>query len=552
MYIRELELKHFGKFTDQRIELEPGINLIYGENESGKTTIHTFIRAMLFGLSRQRGRAAQSDLYKNCEPWENPAYYAGVIRFVSGGKLFRLSRSFSRTERRAELVCETDGEELSLEHGDLDMLLNGLTENRFLHTISIAQLKSGTEEGLADELRNYMANYEETGDSRLDVSDTIRYLKEIRRDLNRKNKEIQTQLEQRREQTRMKKELMEQELAELEQKAADLERQISSFPRKGPSSLEEQGVPAPKRADRSAAQNAIRQKETSKQRVSRRIGYSLLAVLAACAAAFLLPDLWEKAIAIFLISGMTTLFLYLDIKKRRAKPAAPKIEVEPIHPPENSQSDSRELGEANLRYYRQRLSEEIRERKLQIEAIDTAELPDTELDKERTSIQTKTEAVDLAASTLYQLSGEMHQGVGEQIEQSVSRILSQLTQGRYTRVRLDAQLRLRIHTPDRILSPQELSRGTLDQIYFSFRMAAAQLFFRGEPMPCLYDETFALYDTPRLKAALTWLSQTPGQHLIFTCHKREEQLLKELQIPHHKITLPPSLLPPSSIHTFSQ
>ena len=52
MQINELLLKNFGKFHDRQIDLEEGINLIHGENESGKSTIHTFIRGMLFGIER--------------------------------------------------------------------------------------------------------------------------------------------------------------------------------------------------------------------------------------------------------------------------------------------------------------------------------------------------------------------------------------------------------------------------------------------------------------------------------------------------------------------
>ena len=42
MKITELILKNFGKFTNKQILLADGINIIYGENESGKTTLHTF------------------------------------------------------------------------------------------------------------------------------------------------------------------------------------------------------------------------------------------------------------------------------------------------------------------------------------------------------------------------------------------------------------------------------------------------------------------------------------------------------------------------------
>ena len=50
MKITELILKNFGKFTNKQILLTDGINIIYGENESGKTTLHTFLNGMLFGM----------------------------------------------------------------------------------------------------------------------------------------------------------------------------------------------------------------------------------------------------------------------------------------------------------------------------------------------------------------------------------------------------------------------------------------------------------------------------------------------------------------------
>ena len=86
MKILEVLLVHFGKFQNKRIRLEDGINIIYGENESGKSTIHTFIRGMLFGMERKRGRGSAYDAYSIYEPWDGPGQYAGVLRFESGGK----------------------------------------------------------------------------------------------------------------------------------------------------------------------------------------------------------------------------------------------------------------------------------------------------------------------------------------------------------------------------------------------------------------------------------------------------------------------------------
>ena len=49
----------FWKMQNRTLEFSDGIQLISGENESGKSTVHTFIRSMLFGMTRGRGRAAK-------------------------------------------------------------------------------------------------------------------------------------------------------------------------------------------------------------------------------------------------------------------------------------------------------------------------------------------------------------------------------------------------------------------------------------------------------------------------------------------------------------
>lgn len=78
MVIRRLKIKNFGKIRDKNMELSPGINVLYGENESGKTTTHTFIRSMFYGVRRLRGKASQNDTYTKYEPWENPAEFFGL------------------------------------------------------------------------------------------------------------------------------------------------------------------------------------------------------------------------------------------------------------------------------------------------------------------------------------------------------------------------------------------------------------------------------------------------------------------------------------------
>ena len=52
MVIRELYVKNFGKLSEKHFYFRDGVQVISGENEFGKTTLHAFVKAMLFGLER--------------------------------------------------------------------------------------------------------------------------------------------------------------------------------------------------------------------------------------------------------------------------------------------------------------------------------------------------------------------------------------------------------------------------------------------------------------------------------------------------------------------
>ena len=206
MQINELLLKNFGKFHDRQIDLDEGINLIHGENESGKSTIHTFIRGMLFGIERGRGRAAQNDTFSIYEPWENPNYYSGILKFKSGEKHFRIERNFDKYSKKAELICEEDGEVLSVEDGDLEMLLGEMDAERYDNTVSMSQRNAQMGESIVAELKNYATNYYTSGNGEIDLAGALEQLRGRKKIL---ENEIRMEMAQKQQ----KREKLEQEVS---------------------------------------------------------------------------------------------------------------------------------------------------------------------------------------------------------------------------------------------------------------------------------------------------------------------------------------------------
>ena len=83
----------FGKLERAELELQPGLNVIYAPNESGKSTWCSFIRNMLYGINtRDRGISAEKNRYV---PWDGSAM-RGRMDLTSGEENYTLTRDTRR------------------------------------------------------------------------------------------------------------------------------------------------------------------------------------------------------------------------------------------------------------------------------------------------------------------------------------------------------------------------------------------------------------------------------------------------------------------------
>ena len=110
MKILDIYINGFVKFHGRNLSFEDGLNIVYVKNESGKSTIHTFIRGMLFGIEKQRGRASRNDLYSKFEPWENSGTYEGQLRLEHKDHIYRIERTFQKNKKEFKVVDETAGD----------------------------------------------------------------------------------------------------------------------------------------------------------------------------------------------------------------------------------------------------------------------------------------------------------------------------------------------------------------------------------------------------------------------------------------------------------
>ncbi len=514
MIIEELHVKNFGKLQDTKVPFEKGLNLIYGANESGKTTLHTFLKCMLFGMRRSRGRGAAKDVYSRYEPWEYGHYYAGAMRFESGGKVFCLDRNFQKDNVRAELFCMTDGEKLSVKRGDLSMLLGNVSEIVYDNTVSIGQTKGVTDQDLALELRNYMANYQGTGDSDLDLNKTMQILKDQKKSFQGELKLKKANDDARKSEVASQTLYLNQEVHQLREKIQNERSQLVQL------------------KEERESQEGEKPQEKLKKQIGRRKTFTIAAVgvvVFLAVAMALLPGLIRIGAA---VAG--TLLLWgclLGRGKAQKKVSALK----------DSQQEEMELLTRQMERVKGRLhnqEEELKEKKLNLEML-TQKLH--EYNREIKSIHGKdpleeeVEGIDMAMEVIGMIGQRLQNEVGSQIRSRTSEVLAELTRGKYHQVVIDSELQMGVSAQDRYIPVEQLSRGTMEQVYFALRMAVGDILCSQEVLPVVLDDVFVMYDEVRLMETLQWLIEHKQQVLLFTCHKREEQILNDYGLTYHRV-----------------
>ena len=158
---------------------------------------------------------------------------------------------------------------------------------------------------------------------------------------------------------------------------------------------------------------------------------------------------------------------------------------------------------------------------------------------ENDRIREEITAIDLALETMTELSATIRDSFGLYLNKTASDLISGITGGIYDSMSVDENLNVFMNTRTRLVPVEQVSSGTMDQIYLALRLAAAKLIQpEGDYMPLIFDDSFVLYDEDRLHTALKWLKKAyPGQIIIFTCHQREAQMMTADQIAYHLVTM---------------
>lgn len=184
--IKVLELQHFGQFHNKRIEIKGGLNIFYGENEKGKSTIQSFILAMFYGFSRDSTKIRlYSDDYDRYLPLQG-GYYQGALEFIFENEKYRIERNFLKSNESCHVINLTTSTQVESDPSwfkysripQPGAYFFKMDQHYFTNFFLLDDLSKLNLTEVESEIREQLVNLRESGDEKISLTKAKIYLDE--------------------------------------------------------------------------------------------------------------------------------------------------------------------------------------------------------------------------------------------------------------------------------------------------------------------------------------------------------------------------------------
>lgn len=95
MEIKNIKINNYGTLKQKEINLENNINIIYGKNESGKSTLLNYLKNIFYGISKNKNGKEISD-YEKYLPWVGEDFSGKIKYQLNNGNTFEIFRDFNK------------------------------------------------------------------------------------------------------------------------------------------------------------------------------------------------------------------------------------------------------------------------------------------------------------------------------------------------------------------------------------------------------------------------------------------------------------------------
>lgn len=582
MQLKNIQINGFGKLEDVNVNLKKGLNLIIGENESGKSTFMEFIKAIFYGVNRNKNGKDFSD-FEKFKPW-NDKNFSGKLTYDIDENEYVVYREFNKNNAKVYDKSGTEitndfnkdksrGAEIGFAHLEMD-------EDTFNNSVFIRQKEIKVNELSQNTMIQKLTNIIQSGEEEVSYQSTLKKLDKILLE------EVGTDRTQNKPKNILKREIAELSLVKSQllvnrAKHEEIENKIKILKEK--QTQNEKDLDAAikvfnvknkyeKMIQEQKAEFDIEmkvktsQKEKSKQENKKKkiIDTALIAV----ATIFLsIVSIFIKEIILAIVApivGLLTILINLKFSYKE------EIQVETdnfdVVSEESRKKENKEIAILEKEGIKKSFTEKripelkalietheasknnlmLEEHKLKIEdeALNENLTSLTEVEEELYSknermneITAKEETINLAIEKLKEAYTDLKEEVIPDIEKDIRYTISKTTNNKYTNVKYNDYDGLVAENKfGQLVTVDKLSAGTIDQMYLGFRMAIADKYHN---VPIIFDEAFVFCDDARLTNILKTLTEISEdrQIIILSCSTREQRILEGLNVEYNRIKL---------------
>lgn len=216
MKIKNIKVNAYGNIENKDINLEEGINIIHGANESGKSTLLNYIISIFYGISRNKDGKALSD-YEKYKPWNSNEFSGRISYKLENGEKYEIFRDFNKKNPKIyndKLEDISDRFETDKKDGSKFFIEQmGIDKQMYLSTVVSTQEEVRLNEKNQNMLIQKIANLAGTGEDNVSYKKALIKLQEKIRDEIGTNKTSQKPVN-----------IIEKEIVEINNKIVETEK----------------------------------------------------------------------------------------------------------------------------------------------------------------------------------------------------------------------------------------------------------------------------------------------------------------------------------------
>ena len=216
MRIDNLKINAYGNIKNKDISLNKGINIIHGANESGKSTLLSYIVNSFYGISKTKDGREISD-YEKYKPWEGSEFSGRIKYTLNDNSQYEIFRDFTKKNPKIyneRLEDITDNFEIDKKDGSKFFVeQTGVDKQTYLSTVVSMQQEVRLEEKEQNLLIQKIANLAGTGEDNVSYKKALGKLQDKIRDEIGTNKTTQKPIN-----------IIEKEIGEINRKIEEIRK----------------------------------------------------------------------------------------------------------------------------------------------------------------------------------------------------------------------------------------------------------------------------------------------------------------------------------------